>query len=240
MQVDVILQGKGGVGKSFVASLLAQHYGERGQPPVCIDTDPVNATFAAYKSYGVERLTIMEGEDINPRSFDQLVERIMSHGDEGIMVVDNGAATFVPLCSYLASNEVLPFLHEQGHEIRLHTVLTGGQALEDTFNGLSALAVNFPETPIIVWFNEFFGPLERNGHSLEKSAAYKALTGRIYAEIRLPEVKKETFGHDLERMLSARQTFDEAIAAPDNPVMTKQRLRMIWRNLSVQMEQARL
>lgn len=241
MQVDLILQGKGGVGKSFIASLLAQHYRSRDITPICVDTDPVNATFAGYQMFGVERLDIMEGEDINPRQFDLLVERIMKGGNaDTVMVVDNGAASFVPLCSYLASNEVVPLLTEAGHELRLHTVLTGGQALDDTFKGLTSLAGSFPEAPIVVWFNEFFGPLERNGVSLEKSAQYKALAKRITAQITLPAVKKETFGHDLEQMLSARQTFDEAAASEAYPIMARQRLKMIWRKVSAQMDRAQL
>ncbi|MBB4268183.1 CO dehydrogenase nickel-insertion accessory protein CooC1, partial [Roseospira visakhapatnamensis] len=42
--IHMTLQGKGGVGKSFIASLLAQHFLARGQAPICLDTDPVNQT----------------------------------------------------------------------------------------------------------------------------------------------------------------------------------------------------
>ncbi|NQU58501.1 MAG: conjugal transfer protein TraL, partial [Rhodospirillales bacterium] len=55
-QIHMILQGKGGVGKSFVASLLAQHYLSREITPVCIATDPINQTFAAYKSFNAHQL----------------------------------------------------------------------------------------------------------------------------------------------------------------------------------------
>lgn len=98
MQVEFILQGKGGVGKSLIASLLAQHYTARGPAPLCIDTDPVNATFSGYPAFAAASLPIMEGDDINPRAFDQLVERIMNagNGEHPVMVVDNGASTFVP------------------------------------------------------------------------------------------------------------------------------------------------
>lgn len=240
MRIDLVAQGKGGVGKSFVASLLAQHFMERGVTPICVDTDPVNQTFAGYAAYNVECLEIMDGEDINPRSFDRLIERIVSEEDPPrVMAVDNGAATFVPLCSYLASSQVISFLTEQGHEVRLHTVLTGGQALEDTFNGLATLAANFASTPIVVWLNEFFGPLARDGNTLEKSADY-ALQSRIYAEIRLTSVRKETFGHDIEAMLSSRLTFGEAVASPKFPIMARQRLKMVWRAISAQMAGARL
>ena len=243
MIVNLILQGKGGVGKSVVASFLTQHYRSRGINPVCIDTDPVNSTFAGYKAFGVQRLDIMDGPDINQRRFDDLMESIMTSDDpEAVMVVDNGAASFVPLGSYLASNEVFPLLSEAGHQVRLHTVLTGGQALDDTFHGLMALAQNFPEAPLVVWMNHFFGPLERNGVEVEKSSQYKALGTRVMAQVTLPQVKMETFGADLKEMLSLRLTFDEALTAEDKngeplfKVMTRQRLKTMQRTIFAQMD----
>lgn len=241
MQVNLVVQGKGGCGKSFVASLLTQFYRDRGLDPVCVDTDPVNATFANYPAFGAEHLEIMEGEDINPRQFDTLIERIVGEPkSDRLMVVDNGAATFVPLCSYLAANEVVPFLAEQGHEVRLHTVIAGGAMLDDTFNGFSVLCQTFPKSPVVVWMNAHSGSFERDGNTLEKTAAYKAFAKRVFAQINLPAVKKETFGFDVEAMLSARQTFGEAIADPRYAVMARQRLRMVAREIFGQMERAGL
>jgi adenylylsulfate kinase-like enzyme len=40
--IHLILQGKGGVGKSIVASWLAEFLIGRGQPVRCFDGDPVN------------------------------------------------------------------------------------------------------------------------------------------------------------------------------------------------------
>ena len=45
-KIHMILQGKGGVGKSMIAATLAQWKRAHGEAPLCIDTDPVNATFA--------------------------------------------------------------------------------------------------------------------------------------------------------------------------------------------------
>ena len=49
----MILQGKGGVGKSFIAATIAQYKASKGQKPLCIDTDPVNSTFHGYKALTV-------------------------------------------------------------------------------------------------------------------------------------------------------------------------------------------
>jgi hypothetical protein len=240
MQVDFILQGKGGVGKSLIASLLAQYYSVRGIQPVCIDTDPVNATFTGYKAFGAETLSIMDGDDINPRAFDQLIERIMQGGGDGLMVVDNGASTFVPLCSYLLQNDVVTLLNEAGHTVRFHTVITGGQALPDTMEGFVSLARNIPGVPLVVWINEYFGKAARDGKSFEESKAFKTFQDRVHALVTIPAVKPETFGHDLQQMLKRHLTFAEADASPDTSIMERQRLRMMWRNLQSQMDRAQL
>ena len=46
--VHMVMQGKGGVGKSFIAMLLAQHFKRNGDSVICADTDPVNRTFSKY------------------------------------------------------------------------------------------------------------------------------------------------------------------------------------------------
>lgn len=243
MQVDLILQGKGGVGKSLIASLLAQHFQMRGfDPLLAIDTDPVNATFAGYTAFKVEPLIIMEDDDINPRAFDKLIERILTEGEEGARaaVVDNGASTFVPLCSYMLQNGVIALLTEAGHSIRFHTVITGAQAFLDTLQGFVSLAKNFPDVPLVVWINEYFGKASFNGTVFEETLAFKDHASRVHALVTIPAVKPETFGHDIKKMLEKRRTFAEAIASPDFSIMEKQRLKMIWRNLQGQMDRAQL
>ncbi|WP_033480350.1 ArsA-related P-loop ATPase, partial [Xanthomonas phaseoli] len=71
-KVHITLQGKGGVGKSLVASLIAQYLRQSDKDPVCVDTDPVNATFSAYEAFNARRLELMDGTKINERHFDDL------------------------------------------------------------------------------------------------------------------------------------------------------------------------
>ena len=44
--IHLTLQGKGGVGKSLVAAILAQFFRHRGAEIHCLDTDPVNHELA--------------------------------------------------------------------------------------------------------------------------------------------------------------------------------------------------
>jgi hypothetical protein len=236
-KIHIILQGKGGVGKSFIASTLAQYKESQAHKPLCIDTDPVNATFYGYKGLDVKQLKIMEADEINPRSFDALVEMIASATDD--VIIDNGASSFVPLSHFLISNQVPALLTEMGHELVVHTVITGGQALIDTVSGFSQIVSQFPsEALFVVWLNPYWGPIEHDGKSFEQMKAYTANKGRVSAIIQIPALKKETYGRDLSEMLQERLTFDEALALSSLTIMTRQRLKIIKGQLFGQLDNA--
>jgi len=65
--INLVLQGKGGVGKSLIASFLAQFYRAAARPVKCIDTDPVNQTFSQYAAIGAKHLRLMDGNQVNRR-----------------------------------------------------------------------------------------------------------------------------------------------------------------------------
>lgn len=49
--INLTLQGKGGVGKSYITSIFAQYIKDyKGVEISGADTDPVNRSFAAFKS----------------------------------------------------------------------------------------------------------------------------------------------------------------------------------------------
>lgn len=241
--INMTLQGKGGVGKSLVSSLMAQHYAATGKPTQNFDTDPVNQTFAGYKAFKAETIQLGERQDeIDPRSFDVLMEKLINAPKDGVVVVDNGASTFLPLLSYLVESQALSMLVDAGHEVRVHSVLTGGQALEDTMQGFAQILAYVPNIPVVVWLNEYFGRVERRKgggvETFEQSQLFKKNSDRIYGVVRLPEVRKETFGRDIEEMMQARLTFDEAVNSELFTIMARQRLRQTWRVLDEAMETA--
>ena len=229
-QIHMVLQGKGGVGKSMIASFVAQYKRSKGHTPLCIDTDPVNASFQAYQSLKVHHLQILKGDEIDPRSFDQLVELVAKAKED--VVIDNGASSFVPLSAYVITNQVPALLHDMGHQLVVHTVVTGGQALLDTVHGFTQLVKQFPaDVLFVVWLNPYWGPIELEGKSFEQMKAYVTNKDRVSAIIRLPDLKAETFGRDLSDMLQHHMTFDEAIASSGMTIMTRQRLSIIKKQL---------
>lgn len=234
-KVHMVLQGKGGVGKSFIAAMIAQYKISKGQMPICVDTDPVNATLNGYKQLSAKKLEILDGDEINSRHFDKLIEIIVA-SDNNDVIIDNGASSFVPLSHYLITNDVPALLKDMGHELIIHTVITGGQALLDTLGGFAQLVEQYPaECTFVVWLNPYWGLIEDNGKTFEQMKAYTANKGRVVAIIRIPDLKEETFGRDLSEMLQAKQTFAEAIDSEGNTIMMRQRLKIIQRQMFEQM-----
>lgn len=236
-KIHITMQGKGGVGKSFISAITAQYKYHKDQPAICFDTDPINATFHGFKSLNVIRLDIMDGDEINPRHFDKLIETIAATQQD--VIIDNGASSFVPLSHYLLTNQVTELLQELGHELIIHTVITGGQALLDTINGFSQLVKQFPdEVKFVVWLNPYWGKIELEGKTFEQMKVYKENKNRISSLITIPDLKEETFGRDLSEMLQQKITFKEAIESPDKNIMTRQRLKLVREQLFEQLDNA--
>ncbi|MCW5223632.1 conjugal transfer protein TraL (plasmid) [Verminephrobacter aporrectodeae subsp. tuberculatae] len=233
--VHFTLQGKGGVGKSLVSSLLAQYFQcVDGCTVKCVDTDPINQTLANYKALNAQHVKLMNGSKINERNFDQLMERLMA--EDGIFVVDNGASSFVPLSNYLIENNVIAMLHEAGREVFIHSVLTGGQALMDTLAGFKILAEQTDIRNIVIWINEYFGVVEANGKTFTEMKVYTEHSDKVRGIVRIPERNQDTFGKDMELMVSKKLTFAEVLSGTDFALMAKQRLKTVQRDINTQLE----
>lgn len=225
-QVHLTLQGKGGVGKSFISSLLVQYIKSQGQPVIAIDTDPVNATLAGYQAFNTQRLELMEQGSLIERNFDRLIEQVVE--DDCHFVIDNGAASFIPLSYYLAENDAIRLINDQGKQVIVHTVITGGQALRDTLGGFASLAEQLPETAVlVVWLNEFFGDIEAGGKHFEEMQVYQNNRHRLQGLIRIARQTGSTFGEDVKQMLDRKLTFDGIKQSADFGLMSKSRLSKV-------------
>lgn len=234
--IHLILQGKGGVGKSLVASILCQYLLEKGRAVQAFDTDPVNQTLSGYKTLPVQELKLLRGDDIDRRKFDVLIEDILAA--KGDVVVDNGAASFVPLSAYLKENQTIDFLSDTGMRVLIHTVITGGQAMKDTVDGLVSLAGHFPTVPLVVWLNRYFGEIATEKKQFEEFKVYRENRDQIAALISIPLKSAQTFGQDLEDLFSRHQAFSTAFTDETLPVMTRQRLKIFWNEMCQEIDKA--
>jgi len=233
--VHIVLQGKGGVGKSFVSSILGQYFRSKRANLYCFDTDPVNPTFAQYKALGAEHLQIVQRGVIHEKQFDELVAKICAY--EGTFVVDTGATTFLPIWNYILENEVLKLLADRSRKVFIHSIVTGGQALTDTLNGFGRVAKTTTEKNMIVWLNEFFGEVRRDGKSFTDFHAVKENAEKLLGAVLIPERNPNTYGDDVKQMLEERLTFEEAIRSETFSLVAKQRLEITRRDLFQQLDQ---
>ena len=145
------------------------------------------------------------------------------------------------MASYLISNQVPALLADMGHDLIVHTVVTGGQAMDDTVSGFANLIKQFPaEAAFVVWLNPYWGAVEFEGKTFEQMRAYTANKDRVSAIIHIPTLKAETYGRDLEDLLRTRRTFAEALEDPDLTIMTRQRLRIVQRQIFEQLNSVRI
>lgn len=238
--IHFILQGKGGVGKSMVASFLYQSVRHLGKEVVAYDTDPVNATLASFKEFNVKTLAIMNDDNIDARKFDVLLEALVTAPEGSHVIVDNGASSFIALGAYLQENDVLSLLADAGHTVFFHSIVTGGQALGDTIQGLVQLVRGFPDSSLVVWLNPFFGEIAIDGMSFEDFKIYKDHSQQFHALIRLPEGNKALIGKDLEELFAKRQSFEAGINGSATSIAVKARLRRYWNQILSCVEQADL
>ncbi|TAM01713.1 MAG: conjugal transfer protein TraL [Paraburkholderia sp.] len=237
--VHFVLQGKGGVGKSLVASLVAQYFlGKQAGSVISVDTDPVNATFSKYESLKVAHVDIADGTRINERKFDEIIERMASH--EGVFVVDNGAATFLPLTSYMSENSVFEVLAGTGKAVYVHSIITAGQGLEDTVNGFNQLATRVDDhAKIVLWLNEFWGKVEVDGHPFTATKVFKAASPKVAGVVKIEQRNPDTFGADVRAMTEKHQTFNDIQVGSDFGMMAKQRLKRVMGDVFTELDQVK-
>ncbi|TYC63999.1 conjugal transfer protein TraL [Rhodobacterales bacterium] len=226
--VHLVMQGKGGAGKSLTSSMLVQYLQFSDCDVQAIDLDPTTPTLSAIKALKAEAIHIMDGDDISPRLFDNVMTKILESSEDTHTVIDTGTSSFIATCSYLAENNAFELLREFGVRIFIHCPICGGAALDDTFNSLLAILNHFADVPVVVWINEFFGPVVKDGRGFTESKIYKDNADRIAAVMSHPKVQAGTFGEDIRSMMEAKLTFEEAIQWTGFNVMARQRLKIYW------------
>lgn len=234
--VHLVAQGKGGVGKSVVARLLAEHLQATGQEFIAFDADPVNQSFAAVEAYGAKPLDLLDkGGQVETRRFDDLMEQILAL-KKGSVVIDTGASSFLPMVGYLDEAEIVSTLTDAGFEVFIHTVVTGGSSRDDTVAGMVALGERFgADASLYVWVNEFFGSIDDITETAEfkKLAAGDQVSGVMVVPM-FTKLKQEDFA----QFLALNVPFGDAIDGNALPVMVRSRLKGIRGDLLAGMSEA--
>lgn len=217
-RIHIILNAKGGIGKSFIASLLIQYFQDQKANVLGIDTDPNNSTIVNTKALNAKFLELLNEDGVLQRvGFDKIIDEIDKvKPDE--CIIDSGATTFNDFSQYLKENACIELFESMGLEVLIHVPITAGQEQLDTLEGLINIVNSF-NCKIIVWKNEKNGSLE----NVEDTSEIKSIADKISAYVLIKERSKDTFGEDLKNLTSKHLTFNEALNSSDFTIMSKQR-----------------
>lgn len=232
--VHLVFQGKGGVGKSLVASFLAQYILDSQKAEgrlLAIDADPVNSSFANFSRFRAHTIDLLSGEALNISGVNRVIDAVLGHS--GDVVIDIGPGLFIPLGNHLAEGSVLRLLESRGWSVMVHSVVVGGPAQRDTLEGLAQTIRSLPlAARIVVWLNEYFGLIVGpEGQSFKDMKIYSANMHRYAGVVHLPKQAVDTFEFDLRQMLERRQTFSEALTDGEVGLMPRHRLTTMRRDL---------
>jgi hypothetical protein len=238
--IHFLQQGKGGVGKSVVASLLVQALNHLGKEVTTFDTDPVNASLAGYEDFHAVRIDIVKDGAVDTSAFDELLDGLYALPKDAHAVVDNGASSFLALNNYFREISLINELENRGDKVLFHAVIMGGESLHHTLAGLSFLADGFPDTPIVVWLNPHDGPVRQGALRFEEFKIYQECQDHFHAILQLPVANKDTLGRDLRELFGRHQTFEKALASEEIRIATRLRLKQYWHEIIALVEQANI
>jgi hypothetical protein len=141
-------------------------------------------------------------------------------------------------------NDAFQMLRDHGREVIVHTVLTGGQACRDTIVGFKVLAQHCAPGSIVVWLNEYFGPVEIESQAGATFTRKRFTEMKVYEDHReailgivtLPRRNPDTFGRDIQEMATQKLTFPEVSESGRWSIMAKSRVAIVERDLFTQLQ----
>lgn len=227
--IHFIMNPKGGIGKSWVAVLLAQYLKSKKRKIICADTDPLTPTFIEFKSLNVARVAIFEGGKIKQAKFDPLIEMMLEEDAE--FVIDTGGSTYIDLMKYFMDNKTFNTLNECGKKIFIHCPLVGGNAFQKAIDGFGdILNIKNDHFKVVVWENEFWGPVESNGFPAVESDLYlnAVEAGKVLGSVKIKQrSESDSFVEDINKMTTNSLTLDDVNSSAGFNLMAKMRMRTV-------------
>ena len=228
-----IMQGKGGVGKSAIATIIADYLNQRGQEVSCIDTDPANSTFSKFVALNVLYVDILKDENSQARAidqskFDRIIESI-SFTDGTHFVIDTGTSNYLEMYGYMKNYDVTSIItNDIGKPVVIHVPMVGGAAMDDCLNELKNIA-KLENVKIVIWDMPHLGKLVLNANSKEvnykETKSFKEIDN-ISGVVNMP-VLSEVQTKDFKLCLDNNILLSEGILNTDLMLMQKTRIKKI-------------
>jgi len=229
-ELHLIIQPKGGAGKSFVALHLIQYLREQGKTVTAFDLDTANNTLSQFEA--LNSVTVDITRDSDPRhvdhsKFDLLLEKIVETDSEHV-VVDIGASIIQDFLNHVGDLDFFNMTADLGIQTVIHTPISGGQGLIDNLGGLK-IVYDFVKGPVsyVVWANPYFGEVSANELMIEDMRVVKSIS-ELKGIVYIPEWKHSTpHFNDVKNMVTNKLTYAEVAESEEFGIFNKTRLKKI-------------
>jgi hypothetical protein len=166
--------------------------------------------------------------------FDDLLDRFAT--EDVTFLLDSGATVFLPLWGFIMEIGMIGMLRDVGRQVYVHCVVCGGDMLNDTLMGFETLAKSASDKNIVLWLNEYFGGISRDGKTFEEMTVFKHNRDKVLGSIAIPQRSPDTFGMAIKRMREKKFTFDEAIQSETFRLADKSRLYAVRKQVFDQLD----
>lgn len=229
--LHIVMQAKGGVGKSFISTLLLEFLTDKSKgQAIGIDTDPNNHTLSDIESLDVTFLNIMpDGQEVDIKKFDDLtmflLEDEKTKGKD--IVIDIGATTFTPYFQYVNETGIFEILGST-YNVFVHIPIAGGQSQDDCLNGMDQMIAAFGDScSYNAWANQHFGELrDDQGNSFEEIEQYTKHKEKIFGLVYMRK-RGVLFSNAIEKMKKAKKIFADVNMDPSFNLLDKSRLHRV-------------
>ena len=221
--VITIMASKGGLGKSFIATLVASSLIHLGSKTKFYDNDSETPVLSGYKSLEAEHIQLFKVDDdeghIAAESLNidahHAIGNELEYGDNNIIVVDNGSPSFQPFLSYFQVNVVEAFKN-----IGVDFVVVIPVSKDSvTHNAPHELLASYGNSvKYIIVENEHFGEFEYDTSAFDiKQVKYAVIKMQRYTQSQMADINR---AQELNLLLS------EAITSREFNLVSKSRLSM--------------
>ena len=235
-KAHVFFQFKGGVGKSTLAAMFAEHKMERGVDIVALDADPMNQSLAAYEGLNVQIVNLLEDKTVSKHKVDDLMDSMFEIAEERAdveFIIDVGASSYPVISKYFEVNAVFDVLEEEGITPIVHCPMVGSDMYYDTAAGLASVIKRFPQTKIVLWLNSFFGEVcDVSRVPFEGTVLYEQCKKNIMGVVHIPQIDKEDIGIKTSNRLLFSDCSDEHFKR-----MALRRINAHWNKITTDIEQ---
>lgn len=233
--VNFVFQGPGGIGKTLVASWLAEFFATADIPYVAYDADPSRKVLAQIPTIGAKPINLVYRDasgqtKLNTVEMDETFSSVLE-GTESV-IIDCGGAGYERVSSYLLANGLIETLAEV-RRVFIHIIVVGGRDHIATVKECANIINGYPESvEKVVWINPHFGPVEYEGTPFVESQFMKDNADNIAGIINMPELQHDYTADYFKTMVANKLTFGDIAKSSDWNAIAKLRMKNIWKPIS--------